>query len=267
MKLNSNKIKIVAISDTHGMNFAPKIPECDILLIAGDISPNWLSHSYYTQKMWFETDFIEQLKQLTNIAKHIVFIGGNHDTYLSEVNNKNENHIIRGQLPPNIYYLCDDLVEIMGLRIYGSPWCNIPTWGVKGPPVWNFALNDKELAKKYSKIPKDIDILLTHGPAFGFCDVILDNGVNEQNLKIWNTRPDHLGSKALFEIIKSNKTTPKYVISGHIHSAERNFVVHKNTIDDFGTKFACVSILNEEYKFSDLQSPLIIIIKDEIEEK
>ncbi len=259
-------MKIVAVADTHGMDFVSKIPECDILLIAGDISPVRLSHDYVVQKMWFETTFIDQLKKLREVAKHIVFIGGNHDTYLSEQNIRKENHVIQNKLPPEVFYLCDGFVVLNGIKIYGSPWCNLPSWGTKGPPVWNFACSDASLREIYSKIPKDIDILLTHGPSFGFCDVIQDDTVNDQNMKMWNTFPDHLGSKALYECMKLGDIHPKYVISGHIHSAERDFPVFKTALDEAGIKLACASILNEDYKFSDLQPPLIIIIKDEDKE-
>ena len=262
-------MKIVAVADTHGSDFVDKIPECDLLLIAGDISPMHLVHDFYHQRAWFQSDFISQLIKLKDKVGNIVFIGGNHDTYLSECNISGNNDSIKKILPDNVHYLCDELINIKGISIYGSPWCNLPFWGAKGPPVWNFALSDAELAEKYSKIPKDIDILLTHGPSFGFCDVILEDAVNDLNMKKWNAPPDHLGSKSLYEAIKLNKIAPKYVISGHIHSAayDRDFAAYKPSLDDPSVKFACASILNEDYKFSDLQPPLIIIIKDESEKE
>lgn len=245
-------MNIQAISDTHGSNFISKIDKCDILLIAGDISPVKGDHSYYNQKYWYENEFVKQLEELKSLANHIVFIGGNHDTYLSECNISKNNNAIRSILPSNVHYLCDDLVTIDEIKIYGSPWCNRPSWARKGPPVWNFALNEFELKEHYDKIPNDIDILLTHGPAYGYCDSILD-----ESITLIGDTDKRLGSTALSGRIRDGLKA-KYVLSGHIHSAERNYVIYKQQLDEEGIKHACVSILNEQYNFSDACKPLKI---------
>lgn len=256
-------MKILAISDTHGSDFIHKVTDCDILLIAGDISPVALDHSFYTQQQWFCNTFIEQLQECKQFAKHIVFIGGNHDTYLCEMNISNSNNVISKLLPDNVHYLCDSLVEIEGIKIYGTPWCVLPKWGRKGPPVWNFALPDALLTGVYCEMPNDIDILLTHGPAFGYCDVILDQGVVESNRAIWNTEPERLGSKSLMQRIV-NGVNAKYVISGHIHSANHKYEIYKKDINLPGVKFACASILDESYKFDDAIKSLNISWGDNV---
>lgn len=254
-------MKIVALSDTHGSYFIDKIPECDILLISGDISPVDLDHTFYMQQQWFHGTFINQLKECKDKAKNIVFIAGNHDTYLSEVNiSDGHSNRINSYLPDNVHYLCDEHIEINGIRIYGSPWCTLPKWARPGPPVWNFAADESKLADIYSNIPNNIDILITHGPAFGFCDVILDTPEKPVPL-------DRLGSKSLIErIIKISNESQyiKYVLSGHIHSANHFYEIYKATLDSPGTRFACTSILNEEYKFCDLYRPLIINYNEQV---
>lgn len=250
-------MKIVAISDTHGSDFVEVVPSGDLLLIAGDISPVRLDHSFYAQQQWFNDTFVNQLEQLCTKFKHIVFIGGNHDTYLSECNISRNNDVIRNVLPNNVYYLCDNMITINGVKIWGSPWCNIPKWARFGPPVWNFAANEEQLTNIYSKIPNDIDILLTHGPAFGFNDEILDS-IHFFNENDNNT---HLGSKSLIERIV-NGINAKYVISGHIHSAKREYSVYKKQLEEKGIKFSCVSILDESYKFNKNNKPLIFDIDE-----
>jgi Icc-related predicted phosphoesterase len=257
-------MKIQAISDTHGSDFFHLIGDSDILLIAGDISPARESHDYYPQKRWFHEIFVKQLSRLTEKVGHVVFIGGNHDTYLSDCNISANNSEIRSALPKNVHYLCDDLVDINGLRIFGSPWCNAPTWARIGPPVWNFAGKDETLQEVYAKIPHDIDILISHGPAHGFCDVILDPALNGRNLEKFGAGAERLGSKALTASFVRG-LSPKYVISGHIHSANHNFEVYKSKIDGTAIKFACVSILDEQYTFNPAYRPLIINIDNEQE--
>lgn len=249
--------KIVVISDTHGFSFADKIPECDILLICGDISPVNADHSFYFQKQWFHDTFIKDLKSYKEKAKHIVFIGGNHDTYLSEINiTDGHGNRINNYLPDNVHYLCNESIIIDDIKIYGSPWVCLPNWARSGPPVWNFAKKDENLLEVYSSIPKDVDIIMTHGPAHRFCDVILDEGVIDFNIKNFNYKPDNLGSKSLTSILNSKNIKPKYVFSGHIHSADHN--VNKILDKDLNvvTKFYCTSLLDESYQFA--YNPLVI---------
>ena len=243
-------MKIVVISDTHGAKFSHLIPKCDLLLHCGDISPARMAHDHHSQKQWFHNSFIDQLKEVK--AKNIVVIAGNHDTYLHNCYGFGPNAAeIEKALPKNVHYLADSGAEIDGLKIYGTPWVNAPIWSDLGPPVWNFAAkNQDKLADIYSKIPEGLHILLSHGPAYGYCDVILDNGM--QLLKQESLGPnyivqeDNLGAVPLIEQIRLVK--PQYVFSGHIHSAKHDWevIVDKDSLKPI-TKFRCVSLLNEQY--------------------
>jgi len=227
--------KIVVISDTHGCKFADKIPECDILLHCGDISPV-RDHNFYFQQQWFQGTFIPELHDIP--AKNIVFIAGNHDYYLSEVFISKNEEIISNMLPSNVHYLRDSSAVIEGIKIYGTPWVVLPKWGSNSSPIWNFAKPDEELAEIYSNIPVDSDILCTHGPAFSYCDTILEHNETER-----------LGSKSLLNEIIVKK--PKYVFSAHIHSANHNeeLLIGKNIEKPLNIKFRCVSMLNESYVY------------------
>jgi Icc-related predicted phosphoesterase len=237
-------IKIISTSDTHGYTFVDKVPKCDILCISGDISPVNMSHGYVTQKSWFESNFISDLKAIKKKARNVVFIAGNHDTYLSEMNISKRNDVIRDMLPKKVHYLCDDLTDIEGIRIYGSPWCNLPVWGDKGPPVWNFAERDIVLNNIYQNMPSDIDILITHGPAYGQCDSICEGS---------HAGTQYIGSPALRN--RLNTSNVRYVLSGHIHSAQRETWVSDGENKRF---YSCVSFLNEDYTHNDKYKPVEI---------
>ena len=93
----------------------------------------------------------------------------------------------------NATYLEHESVEIEGIKIFGSAW----------QPAFCGAFNlprGKALESKWSEIPDDTDILITHTPAFG----ILDSVGNR-----------HVGCEALLDAIERVK--PKYSICGHIH--------------------------------------------------
>ena len=180
-------MKIALTSDLHGN--LPVIPECDLLLIAGDVTPVW-KHSIEFQWDWLENDFNNWLKEVP--AEHIVGIAGNHDFIAEQYP-----YVLDGL---NWRYLQDETIQIpekYGFKIHGSPWT---------PQFFNWAFmkEDEDLAEKWALIPDDVDILLTHGPPFGICDLTLEQV--------------HAGSKTLMERIKH---LPKLKIHlfGHIHEA------------------------------------------------
>jgi hypothetical protein len=111
-------------------------------------------------------------------------------------------------------------------KIYGSPW---------QPEFYNWAFNlprnGEELKSKWDMIHEDTDILITHGPAWGFLDDVEGN------------RNVHLGCELLAERIKQIK--PKIHICGHIHSGYGHYY-------DGHTHYFNASVLNERYSYSHL---------------
>jgi len=115
-----------------------------------------------------------------------------------------------------------------GINFYGSPW----TPAFCG---WAFQLhNDYEDTEIWRKIPKDTDVLITHGPAYGFLDQFL---MPTGNLSA------RLGSKGLHNWIDANN--PKVHICGHIHTPPEQI------LDGYGeiTTHINAACLNESYEF------------------
>lgn len=56
-----------------------------------------------------------------------------------------------------LIYLCDNSVEIDGIRFYGTPW-------IADLARWAFYKPEDELKEAYANIPKKCDVLLTHIP-------------------------------------------------------------------------------------------------------
>lgn len=171
-------VKIVATSDLHGE--LPLIPECDLLLIAGDICPDG---SALYQGRWLDKEFRVWLKNIP--AKEIVGIAGNHDIIFEHYT-----HFLPNELP--WHYLQDEVKVVQGFNIYGTPW-QLPFWGA-------FNEGEKGLQAKYQNIPENIDILISHSPVAGILDRV---GAR------------HTGSLALKE--KVAKIRPKLFVCGHIH--------------------------------------------------
>jgi Icc-related predicted phosphoesterase len=144
-------MKIVCISDTHGGHGKVQVPDGDILVCAGDITPHGRLNSLESFDKW--------MGELPH--RHKVVIAGNHDFCFQETPVEARAKML------NAHYLEDEAIEIEGLKIYGSPW----------QPVFcrmAFNLNPEEIRKRWAAIPVDTDLLITHGPPSGILDCTYD---------------------------------------------------------------------------------------------
>jgi len=212
--------KIVAISDTHGKEYLIDLPLGDILIYAGDF--NILDEMSLTHaNLWFaEQDF-----------RYKIYVAGNHDEYLQKIGKDEVKRIFT-----NVIYLEDEMVDIDGLRIYGSPWS--PTFG-----HWAFMKPRRsvDLKATWSKIPENLDILATHCPPYG----VLDR----------NMLDHRCGCEVLARELMLKR--PKKHIFGHIHEYGGQSMTLAN-VDLFN-----VSILDGRYQLKN--TPTIIEIKNEME--
>ena len=227
--------KIVSISDNHGLlDF--KLPSGFILTISGDITPTNINH-VVGQEFWIQNHFHPWCEKLIKdgIFEHIVYIAGNHDRYFSKLMKDNKTDEFRKTLPKNVHYLLNNMVEIDGIKIYGTPFT--PTFG-----SWYFMHSEDILDNIFAKIPEGLDILLSHGPAYGWNDKI-----EQYPERCWED-DKHIGSKSLRKHILRAK--PKMVCTGHIHSASHNIntlpIVNEN-LERVEIKTVNVSLLDEDY--------------------
>ncbi len=178
-------MKILAFSDIHlrwhTLNGDMKLPKADIGIFCGDIHAVRIE-DFVSFLDWFRTQPI----------KHQVMIAGNHDSFLVGVDPFRSG---------NFHYLCDSGVEIEGLKIWGSPWS--PVFG-----RWSFMLHGEERKEKWSQIPKDTDILVTHTPPQGTLDTV--RAWFERNAKLENCGCEYLTKRV-------QKVKPKLHLFGHIH--------------------------------------------------
>ena len=219
-------MKITFISDTHtnhGLIPMEDLPGGDLLIHAGDIMNSGYNkndiHDFCT---WFHS--LDQYEDK-------VFIAGNHDWMF-------QNHPLEANTIVNNYgsitYLQDDDFVIYGdgpngdmpennFRIYGSPW---------QPEFYNWAFNlprnGVELQEKWSNIPNDTEILITHGPPWGHCDITPYGNLNV-GCELLRARVDEL--------------KPKIHVFGHVHSGY-GYKFHE------GTHFINAAVLNEKYKYA-----------------
>lgn len=177
-------MKVICISDTHGLHKEVALPEGDLLIHAGDVTSRGTLPQVIDFIQWFER--LEQFR-------YKIFIAGNHDFFFEDAEEIEVNNII----PENIIYLNDSGIEIEGLKIWGSPI---------QPEFYNWAFNRKRgeaIKKHWDMIPDEVDVLITHGPPAN----ILDKTTTGLNVGCQNLLDACLRAR------------PKFHVFGHIHEA------------------------------------------------
>jgi len=176
------KLRVVCMSDTHTKHDRVKVPEGDILIHAGDFT----NRGSISDIQRF-SEFIGRQPH-----KYKIVIAGNHDRSFESAPLDAQKEL------KNCIYLQDSGIEIEGIKIWGSPW---------QPEFCNWAFNldrGKPLKEKWDLIPNDTDILITHGPPYGYGDE--------------TTNKEKVGCDELLHAIKK-RIHPKAHVCGHIHEA------------------------------------------------
>ena len=170
-------MKILHLSDTHGQHKNLRsLPEADVIVHSGDFTFAGSEEEAYDFMNWF-----------CNLPyEHKVFIAGNHDMCMYGADPI-------GGLSKNVHYLNSNSVVIDGMKFYGIP-------------MFMEDCMDGKLDMLIQNIPDDIDVLVTHMPPKGICD-IADYGKD----------PEHRGNAALAEHLKV--LHPTCHLFGHEHDA------------------------------------------------
>lgn len=191
-------VRICCISDTHtqAQNIPGGIPPCDILIHAGDITYRGEYDKLTKFDDWGSTIKLPQERK--------VCIAGNHDLTL-----EGDPEGIGRALFQNWTYLEDESTEVLGLKIYGTPWS--PAFY---PENWVFNhARGKQAAECWEKIPEDTDILVVHGPPYGYGD---------------RTRDKHVGCVDLMN--RLHIVRPQLTVCGHIHEDYGTFAAPWGTV-------------------------------------
>jgi Icc-related predicted phosphoesterase len=241
---------IDCISDLHG--FYPELEGGDLLIVAGDWCANDTAEQFYKFLDWLERQ---------NYNRKII-IAGNHDNIAihkpTETTSPLRINYFIDQVK-NAIYLCDSGTEVTfypyldppnldkigvpykrkTLKVYGSPWTK--TFEGMNPHCQAFTVDEEELAEKWKLIPDDIDILITHSPAFEILDELCEEG-------------KYGGSVALENVIKRIK--PRLHIFGHIHESYGQGEI----VLDYPNTIICVNASHVNEHYEPVNKPIRIIL-------
>lgn len=232
-------MKIVAISDTHTQHKLLTIPECDVLVHAGD--------STFTGDFFEVRDFVWWLKDQP--ARHKVVIAGNHEETFDSTHEKYDaarRDMLAKVNDDSIIYLENSAVEIDGIKFYGTPWTPwFYSWGFNGiegadAPFRIGANGNRMLEEVYGEIPNDTNVLICHGPPYGILDYAYDG---------------RQGSVTMRKVLESQRLLDlKLYLCGHIHESRGH------EVGCGGVNFCNVSSLGRDYKTA---FPPVVIELDE----
>ncbi|KAF9558228.1 metallophosphoesterase domain-containing protein 1 [Agrocybe pediades] len=165
-----SRARVVMISDTHNHhNELPSIPDGDILIHACDLTQSGTLEELSSALQWLHSQ----------PHPHKIFIAGNHDRALDVPSEELKSFL---ESYPSLVYLhaTSHVVKVRGrtLLVYGSP------------------LTPKHA--EWAKIPRNTDILVTHGPPAYHLDG--RHGCAALLAELWKVRP-------------------RLQVFGHIHAA------------------------------------------------
>ncbi len=174
-------MKIVCLSDTHKREGLVKVPDGDLLIVAGDFCLEGTHPE--------AAGFARWLKRLPH--KHKVVIAGNHDHVFQK-----HPHLAEGEFAEGVHYLYEKAIEIEGYTIYGAPWT--PRYNQDNSFIKE---RGEDIRQHWDRIPDSTDILITHGPPYNVLDV------QEQGILC--------GCKDLLDAVL--RVRPQLHVFGHIH--------------------------------------------------
>ena len=242
------KIKVFAGSDIHGVahwsaNLAP-MPEVDLALFAGDLTDLPSSFKYYhlPESTRHRARCTEQKLEWANFVNNtaprlfpnakIVILPGNHDTFVCKSSDK------------CVYVMLDAFnfleltIKHRKIRIGGVPGITYDALfrgtGKSCPPYRNRLSSEAEMLANLSKLPQNLDILLTHVPPIGKFSMT-DDGFD-------------VGSKALAYAAETILDKCRYFIFGHNHHPGRELTFNSERNPQYFFNVAAQTYGNTGYE-------------------
>lgn len=216
-KERETDVRVVLVSDTHNIWIeASHFPAGDLLLHAGDHTEDGTPEQLERAARW--------LNQIASQYKYgCVTIAGNHDKPLDTetFGNSETKRLFIGD---KITLLNHESLKVAGLTIFGSPYVPLSPKRQKMPAsdpmrLQGFNRDDTRLTALYEQIPDNIDILMTHTPAFGLLDTSPFYGGKAR------PTPIAIGSKVLGDWWSKRRASqrPSLHVFGHEHDSRGFF--------------------------------------------
>ena len=226
--------KIHIISDIHlesNRNYTHEQPECDLILMSGDLHPGG---GYSTGIKWLAKTF----------NKPVVYIAGNHEYYtypftMNEVDDSIKIYIDR-EKTNKIHFLQNDVFSFNNLRIIGSTlWTN---FDLCGTPKESMAYAERRMNDYFSSSYNTKGVFLTpedtkneHDMAIEFLVEELSKPFKGKTIVMTHHCPH---PKSIHEKYSNDKLNPAFAsdLSNIIEKMEPQYWIHGHTHSSFDYK-------------------------------
>jgi Icc-related predicted phosphoesterase len=191
----NQSLKIDCISDTHGQHRKINLPGGDIIIHSGDCCCGRLEAAM---------EFLDWYKEQK--YSHLILVPGNHDSIFERM----PELMLEECKNRGIILLNDSGCEIEGIKIWGSP---VQPW------FYDWAFNRQrgaDIQRHWDLIPKDTEILITHGPPYKIRDEVKSDGLSI-----------YVGCEDLYRTIL--QTQIKLHIFGHVHEGRGHAYLDSRT--------------------------------------
>ena len=158
--MDKRLISIYHFSDPHSLVHKIERVKADLYFCTGDV----LRKGTFDELKKFSLEVEKIFKDKLVEPNNFILVPGNHDTPFE---NQLDDCI---QLLKGVEILINQTIERFGIKIHGAP--QTPIYG-----SYSFMDKDLYLGKYWNLIPDDINILLSHGPAYGILDYVR-RGIN-----------------------------------------------------------------------------------------
>lgn len=208
-------MRLVIISDTHGLHKKVKMPEGGVLIHCGDFCNRGTR-----EEAWMFASWMAAQPHKTKIV-----VPGNHDVWCMK-NLDSARNLFAGE---GIEFLVDSGTALPnGKTVWGVPWTpdfHSDTWG------FNYCQSGRTAEEIWSAVPDDVDILISHGPPKGIRD----------HIEPWG----HIGCPVLGEKVRGNLSS-ELLLCGHCHSGYGSHLYDAGS--EKPMQIINASICTEEYK-------------------
>ena len=205
-------LRLVLISDTHLIHRNLEMPAGDILIHAGDFSNRGKEEEIREFDTWLgELDY-----------KYKVVVPGNHDTgtdrealLRDREQRGKEGETLEQTALKNATVLCNRIMEVEGLKVFGFPYSLNPWSQHEHMRWWAHQVDGEAEMETMLEVFNDksgddggVDIFVTHSPPHGVGDT--------------GSKGMACGSQALRSLLqRKNPEQPSLWVFGHIHECGR----------------------------------------------
>lgn len=220
-------MKALFLSDTHSRHrkfegFLESLDALpDVVFHTGDFSQGWNPEP---------TDLLDCMSMLRHHISNtipILVVPGNHDIFLDPIKVGLEKvlNLIQALKQDNIHVLIGDTFNHLGKSFVGIPWT--PVYGRSQA----YMFYEDTLADLYKNIKPEHDVILSHGPPYGFLDKV-------ESYQSGDFKSIRVGSKSLWkrlDALRKEDPRKRFVFFGHIHENQgmriiQNYVLYNGSL-------------------------------------